>query len=75
MICKGNELLPKGPLLYDLESDPAEERNLAGTGNPVEAELAGLLERFLRDRRSDADAAERLTLSAEEEARLRALGY
>ena len=75
MTCKGNELLPRGPLLYDLESDPAEERNLAGTGNPVEDELAGLLERFLRDRRGDADAAERLTLSEEEEARLRALGY
>ncbi|HLE84113.1 MAG TPA: sulfatase [Thermoanaerobaculia bacterium] len=66
--------VPAGAYLYDLAKDPAEERNLAGRGLPVERELAALLDRWLRDRRP-APAAESRTLSEEEEAKLRALGY
>ncbi len=61
--------------LYDLARDPREERNLAGTGLPQEAELARLLAGWERERRPLPAAARPRGLSPEEQARLRALGY
>ena len=71
----GERAVRDGVYLYHLASDPAEERNLAGRGLPVERELAALLDRWLAQRREGAAAAESRTLSAEEEAKLKALGY
>ena len=65
---------PDGPLLYDLEADPGETRNLAGRGLPVERELADLLERWQADRRAHPQARP-IEPTGEEKARLKALGY
>ncbi|HSL83726.1 MAG TPA: sulfatase-like hydrolase/transferase, partial [Thermoanaerobaculia bacterium] len=66
--------VPAGVYLYNLAQDPAEERNLAGKGLAVEGELAGLLDRWLADRR-DAPEVERRSLTEEEAQKLKALGY
>jgi len=63
-----------GTYLYDLGADPAEERNLAGRGLPVERELEGLLDRWLEDRREGPEAESRALSDAEKE-KLRSLGY
>ena len=63
-----------GTYLYDLAADPDEERNLAGRSLPVEQELAGLLDRWLADRRPAPEATPR-DLSKEERQKLKALGY
>ncbi|MEM9558200.1 MAG: sulfatase [Acidobacteriota bacterium] len=60
--------------LFDLARDPAQRQNLAGTGLAVEAELAELLDRWLRDRR-EGTVPEAVDLPPEELERLRALGY
>ena len=70
----GERSVPDGVYLYNLTHDPAEERNLAGRGLPAERELAGLLERWLAERRG-GPAAEGRTLSEEEMEKLKALGY
>jgi hypothetical protein len=70
----GEREVPDGVYLYNLAADPTEERNLAGKGLAVESELAGLLDRWLADRR-DAPEAESRTLSEEEAQKLKALGY
>jgi len=69
-------------LLFDLEADPGEERNLIGVGDPqarerVEA-LRGLLDDYLAaasERARGVGRAARVGLSDEERARLEALGY
>ncbi|MFP3939940.1 MAG: sulfatase [Thermoanaerobaculia bacterium] len=70
----GDATVPDGAYLYNLVQDPEEERNLAGRGLAVEAELAGVLERFLRQRREGPEAESR-RLSEEERRKLEALGY
>jgi arylsulfatase len=80
IVSRGNTIImPDGPTLYDLAADPIETRNLAGQGLAAERELAGMLDRWLAQRRprpgSPADQAHPQPLSAEEAARLRALGY
>lgn len=75
VLSQGNtQFLPDGPYLYDLKADPGELQNLAGHGNPEEKRLAGLLVRWMADRRRAPDAKAN-ELSAEERARLKALGY
>ncbi len=80
IVSRGNTLVfPDGPSLYDLRADPSENHNLAGQGNAAEAEMAGLLDAWLAQRRNPAaapaDLAQRQTLSSEDAARLRSLGY
>lgn len=71
---RSDELFPVGDYLYDLEADPAEQRNLAGSGLPEEARLEEALSRFLADKRALPPAV-RLDVAPEEIERLRALGY
>ncbi len=71
----GNPFVPDGTYLYDLRSDPAEEKNLANHGHPEEARLAELLARWLAARRPGPGQAAPSVLSPEDEARLRSLGY
>lgn len=64
--------------LFDLASDPGEERNLAGTGGVREAWLRARLRCWLAERRAAASSEEpapQAPLDAETERRLRALGY
>lgn len=60
--------------LYDLEKDPAETNDLAGTGLAVEAELAELLKRWIAARRELVAPVE-LEITEEERKELEALGY
>ncbi|HEX4953976.1 MAG TPA: sulfatase [Thermoanaerobaculia bacterium] len=71
----GNPFVADGTYFYDLRTDPAEERNLAGQGHPEEARLAELLERWLQAKRPGPGQAAPSVLSPEDEARLRSLGY
>lgn len=64
-----------GVRLFDLEADPLQLDNLAGTGLDVESELATRLDQWLRDRRGDGLAGSAAQLSDEEESQLKALGY
>jgi arylsulfatase A-like enzyme len=76
MTSHGNRLVPDGAYLYDLRRDPGELHNLAGSGLQIEGDLAALLAHWLADRRvPGAAATPRRDLSAEEVARLKALGY
>lgn len=66
--------------LYDLEADPRELRNLAPLRSRDVTRLAEILDRVEARSLADAnrgskDAETDVTLSAEEQARLRALGY
>lgn len=72
---RGNPLIPDGERLFDLESDPGEERNLVGQGLAIETELAAVLRRWLSERRYTPGDTSPQRLSEEEQARLRALGY
>ncbi|HEX9732802.1 MAG TPA: sulfatase [Thermoanaerobaculia bacterium] len=65
--------LAAGRYLFDLERDPAQETNVAGTALAVEEELMATLERWLADRRTDLPPP--APLSEDEIERLRALGY
>jgi arylsulfatase A-like enzyme len=80
MLSRGNRFVPDGTYLYDLERDPAEAANLAGSGLAAEAELDSLLRRWLRDRRTGTateapETPETGVRDDEALARLRALGY
>ncbi len=64
------------PELYDLHVDPGELENIAAFETDRVAEMSGMLKRW-KDSQSDGGAAveaER-SISAEEEAKLRSLGY
>lgn len=72
---EGNDrLLPNGPYLYDLRTDPQETKSLAGQGLPAEKELNDLLLRWLATRQRGA-RPESKELTEEEKGGLRALGY
>jgi hypothetical protein len=66
-----SKIVRDGAYLYDLAHDPAETRNLAGTGRPAEAQLRSALD----DWRRDSVRTRPGTMSAEEAAALHALGY
>jgi arylsulfatase len=70
----GSKLVPAGSYLYDLAADPGELVNLAGSGRSEEAELRALLQRW-RATATARPVVEQRTLSPEDEAELRALGY
>jgi arylsulfatase len=75
IVSKGNaRAVPDGPYLYDLAADPTEVTNLAGRGLPVESQLAADLARWQSERRPGA-AATPQSVSREDAARLRSLGY
>jgi arylsulfatase A-like enzyme len=75
ILSEGNtNFFADGTYFYDLTADPKEENNLAGQGLAAERELSETLRRWLAARRRAPGTTAR-TLSAEEEARLRALGY
>lgn len=75
IVSKGNErVMPDGPYLYDLRSDPAEVTNLAGRGLPAERQLAQDLARWQSERRPGA-ASTSQSVTPEDAARLRSLGY
>ncbi|MDX1389051.1 MAG: sulfatase-like hydrolase/transferase, partial [Acidobacteriota bacterium] len=64
------------PELYDLENDPGEQENLVSNEPRVAADLEARLDRWVAetvDREAAREASR--TLSEEEEAKLRALGY
>ena len=62
------------PELYDLHEDPGELRNLAADESGLVDEMARLLEEWTETSLGNHAAATR-TLTPEEEARLRSLGY
>ena len=62
------------PELYDLAADPGETRNLATSAGSVAAELGRRLEAVLRSAAGIGSGSGR-ALTAEEEERLRSLGY
>lgn len=70
----GNPHIADGAYLFDLERNPAESRNLSGTGLEVEERLAAILERWLGEKRPAPEARGR-DLDEEELERLRSLGY
>jgi arylsulfatase len=73
---QGNTLfLPDGAYLYDLKTDPREEKNLAGRGLPAEERMQDLLTRWLADRKRRGPDPKARELTDEERARLKALGY
>jgi len=64
------------PELYDLADDPGEEENLVSYEPETVADLAAALEAWTTGTADDeAEGASARTLTPEEEARLRALGY
>jgi len=64
------------PELYDLRSDLAEGRDLAGADGERAAEMAATLDAWVAATTdASAEAASQRTLDPEEEARLRSLGY
>ena len=70
--------LPAQKLLYDVIADPGETRSLTDAQATVFDELAAELARFKETMRLTAariGAAGPATLTPEEEARLRSLGY
>ncbi|MCH9649524.1 MAG: sulfatase-like hydrolase/transferase [Deltaproteobacteria bacterium] len=74
MVSQGNPYFEDGPYLFDLENDPEELHNLAGTGLPEEAELDRTLKGWLAERRESSPTLP-ANLSQEDIDRLRALGY
>lgn len=76
IVSQGNtDVFPDGASLYDLKADALETTNLAGRGLPAERELAGLLQRWLAQRRPRAAEPRTAPLSQEDADRLKALGY
>jgi len=75
IVSAGNaKVLLDGAYLYDLKADPTEVANLAGRGLPAETRLAGDLARWRAERRPGAAAALQ-SVTPEDAARLRSLGY
>lgn len=74
MVSQGNPYFEDGPYFFDLEQDPQEIHNLAGTGLPEEAELDRVLKSWLAERRESSPTLP-ANLSQEDIDRLRALGY
>jgi arylsulfatase A-like enzyme len=66
--------VPVGRYFYDLERDPAELHNLAGTGRPEEKELERLLDRWRQSSRSGPSPVPR-ELTSKARRQLEALGY
>ncbi len=70
--------LPARKLLYDVVADPSEQSPLDDSAGPMVDDLAVLLDRFGQDMRliaAKVGAAESVSLTPQEEERLRALGY
>lgn len=67
-------ILAPRPELYDLAADPGEKKDLAAAEARTAGDLKGRLERLLASASGGPAGAAR-TLSADEEARLRSLGY
>jgi arylsulfatase A-like enzyme/cytochrome c-type biogenesis protein CcmH/NrfG len=64
------------PELYDLEQDPKETKNLLGAEPALRAEMQSLLQAWIdRTEKNGRSDRARQTLSPDEEARLRSLGY
>ena len=61
--------------LYDLASDPAERRNLFGTGHPAEAELRPIVPDVAEGREEPGAGNDPKTLDPETREALEALGY
>ncbi len=74
MVSLDNPYFEDGRYLFDLEKDPQELHNLAGTGMPEEDELDLALKNWLSDRRKSVQTHP-TDLSQEQIDRLRALGY
>jgi arylsulfatase A-like enzyme len=72
---RGNPRNLPAAAAYDLLADPAEARDLAGTGASWESALAARLETLVQQRRESRVAERDATLSEAERARLEALGY
>jgi arylsulfatase A-like enzyme len=70
----GETQVPEGAHLFDVAADPGEVHDLAGQGLAAEAELAEVLRLWLGERRPHAGVLPQ-SLSEEDRARLRALGY
>lgn len=62
------------PELYDLKTDPAENRNLATSAGSLAAEIGRTLEALVREK-AGVGAGPNRALTAEEQERLRSLGY
>ena len=60
--------------LYDLKTDPGEERNVVAKETRLAADLTTRLQNLLQSRGAGAESTPR-TLSAADQARLRSLGY
>ncbi|MEM8963286.1 MAG: sulfatase, partial [Acidobacteriota bacterium] len=71
---QSEKTVPLGPYLYDLTLDPDELFNLAGKGDPREAEMADLLTRWRRDVKNFEEPTA-IEVDPETRERLRALGY
>lgn len=61
--------------LYDLKSDPGETRNLYGAAPKTAEDLKSGLDRLIKDSLVPGSGSGKLALTAEEQARLRSLGY
>jgi arylsulfatase A-like enzyme len=71
---KGESQVPEGTYLFDLTADPGETRNLAGQGLAIETDLGEVLRLWRADHRGAPVGAPQ-SLSDEDRARLKALGY
>ena len=58
---------------YDLSKDPAEERNLFGSQNPIAQDLGKRLSGWIKT--MPAQSSQHLTLDPEAMQRLKSLGY
>ncbi|MCP4657657.1 MAG: sulfatase [bacterium] len=74
MTIRDHRSLAAGAYLYDLEGDPQQRINLAGSRPEIERELGAILARWQAERRDMAPAPSG-PLTEEEQEELRALGY
>ncbi|MCP4663335.1 MAG: hypothetical protein GY856_48705 [bacterium] len=74
MTIRDHRSLAAGVYLYDLEGDPQQRINLAGSRPEIERELGAILTRWQAERRSMTPAPSG-PLTEEEQEELRALGY
>jgi tetratricopeptide (TPR) repeat protein len=63
------------PELYDMQADPREKKNLAGTDTGAAGSLRGELQEIVREAARSAYGSESAGTGAEEAAKLRSLGY